>query len=315
MITGGAGYLGSILTERLLKFLDIHKFLDGHIVVYDNLLYRQESIAPLCRNARLEFVHGDVRNTDLLRSYVERSDIILPLAAIVGAPACDRDPTLATQIIYDQIKFIVDNTSKDQRIILPNTNSGYGVNTNGVCTEESPLCPISHYGREKVRAEQTLLESGNGISLRLATVFGVSPRMRTDLLVNDFVYKAVTNGYIVLFEKDFKRNFIHVQDVAQAFLFMVSNYDKANGNVFNVGMSDANISKWELCQKIKEYIPHFSIQADEITQDPDKRNYIVSNEKIERMGWKPKHSLDDGIQELIKAYRILVHSNRKYTNL
>lgn len=310
LVTGGAGYIGSVLIETLL---DVYQ--NANVIVYDNLLHRQESIAPLCFDKKLQFVHGDVRDQSLFKKHLDEADIIVPLAAIVGAPACDKDKKLATEIIFEQVKFIVENTSKNQCIVLPNTNSGYGVNDNGICTEKSPLNPVSHYGIEKVRAEECLLNSGNGISLRLATVFGVSPRMRIDLLVNDFTYKAMHDGYIVLFEKDFNRNFIHVRDVASAFTFMITKYTRANGQIFNVGLSDANISKWNLCQKIKQYVPKFSIQVDEFAKDPDQRNYIVSNEKIESMGWRPQYSLDDGIQELVKAYKILMHSNRKYTNL
>lgn len=308
LISGGAGYIGSVLTEQLLE--------KGHeVVIYDNLLYRQDSIAYMCHNPRLTFIHGDVKDHASLHKQIQKSDVIIPLAAIVGAPACDKDKQLATNVNYTHVAYISQNTSKSQRIILPNTNSGYGVNENGICTEESPLNPISHYGMTKVQAETCLLSAGNGISLRLATVFGISPRMRIDLLVNDFTHKAIHDGYIVLFEKNFKRNYIHIRDVVSAFMFMLDHYDEANGQVFNVGLSNANISKWELCQKIKEQIPNFSIQVDEFTKDPDQRDYIVSNEKIEKMGWEPVFSLDDGIRELIEGYKILIHSNRKYTNL
>lgn len=310
LITGGAGYIGSVLYQVWR-----YTFPKSRIIIYDNLMYRQESIAPFCYDKNLELVCGDVRNESALKQYLDMADIVIPLAAIVGAPACRMNPQLATDVIYGQVRFITRNASKHQKIVLPNTNSGYGVNEDGVCTEKSPLKPISHYGIEKVRAEQCLLDSGNGVSLRLATVFGVSPRMRIDLLVNDFTYKAVRDGYIVLFEKDFKRNYIHVRDVASAFIFVIRNYNKTSGQIYNIGLSDANLSKWELCQKIKEYVPNFSIQVDEFAVDPDQRNYIVSNDKIESMGWKPDYSLDDGIQELIKAYCLLLHSDRKFTNL
>lgn len=311
LVTGGAGYIGSVLIPKLIK-LD-----KAQVVVYDNLLFRQTSLASLCYKKNLTFVHGDVRDTDKLLTYVKKADVIIPLAAIVGAPACDRDKKLASEVIVDQIKSITDTITSDQIIIFPNTNSGYGVNENGICTEDSPLNPVSHYGIEKVKAEQFILKTERGISLRLATVFGVSPRMRIDLLVNDFTYRAVRDGYIVLFEKDFKRNYIHVRDIANAFIFMIKqqlDYRVSTG-VYNVGLSSANLSKWELCQKIKHYVPKFSIQVDEFTKDPDQRNYIVSNEKIEKLGWRAKYDLDTGIQELIKAYTILLHSDRKYTNL
>lgn len=307
LITGGAGYIGSVLTSTLLN--------DHEVYVYDNLMYRQTSLINLCCNENFKFIFGDVRDTQKLLPFIQKADVIIPLAAIVGAPACDRDKPLATQIIYEQIVFIIKNISSHQFIICPNTNSGYGINDNGICTEESPLNPISHYGIEKVKAERKILESNSGVSLRLATVFGISPRMRLDLLVNDFTYKAMNDGYIVLFEKDFKRNFIHIKDVVAAFMLMMEKKEEVRGQVFNVGLSEANLSKYELCQIIKKHVPKFSIQFDEFTKDPDQRNYIVSNSKLENLGWKPKFGLDRGIKELTKAYQFIIHSNRKYTNL
>ena len=224
-------------------------------------------------------------------------------------------PELAWAVNYEQIKNIVNNTSRSQRIIFPNTNSAYGHVKNGICTEEAPLNPLSVYGKTKVDAEKVVLDNDAGIVLRLATVFGVSPRMRLDLLVNDFTYKAVDDGYIVLFEKDFIRNHIHVQDVAMTYIFMMNNYNHYVGQVFNVGSPTANLTKYELCLKIKQYLPNFSIQFDEINTDLDKRNYTVSNQKLEKTGWKSYYTLDDGIQELIKAYSIIQINNRKFTNL
>ena len=228
----------------------------------------------------------------------------------MGFPACDKDKKLATEVNYEQIKFIVENLRDDQKIIYPNSNSGYGVGEDGIhCTEESPLNPVSHYGQTKVDAESIIVDNGNGITLRLATVFGTSPRMRLDLLVNEFVYKAITDTYITVFEKDFKRNYIHIQDVISAFVFMLENYEKYNGEMFNVGLSDSNLNKEELVYKIKKFIPHFDINFSDFYSDPDKRNYIVSNDKIEATGWSPKYSLDDGIRELIKAYRIIINND------
>lgn len=303
LITGGAGYLGSILSRELLD-------LGYNVTVYDNLMYKQLSLVDVCHYPNFEFVMGDVRDRKNLLDYIKNSDVIFPLAAIVGFPACDKDKKLATEVNYEQIKFIVENLRDDQKIIYPNSNSGYGVGEDGIhCTEESPLNPVSHYGQTKVDAESIIVNSGNGITLRLATVFGTSPRMRLDLLVNEFVYKAITDTYITVFEKDFKRNYIHIQDVISAFIFMLENYEKYNGEMFNVGLSDSNLNKEELVYKIKKFIPHFDINFSDFYSDPDKRNYIVSNDKIEATGWSPKYSLDDGIRELIKAYRIIINND------
>ncbi len=313
LISGACGYVGSTLCRHLLESnLSIEK-----LTAYDNLLYKQTSLLHLCYKKNFEFVHDDVRNHEVFLKYLKEADVVIPLAAFVGFPICEREKYLATQVNYEQIKFIVDNTSKNQKIIFPNTNSGYGIGENNIyCDEKTTLNPISHYGIVKTMAERDLMNTGRAVSLRLATVFGVSPRMRLDLLVNDFTYKAISDGYIVLFEKDFKRNYIHVQDVAKTFIFMLENYDKVEGEVFNVGLSDANLSKLELAETIKKFVPDFIIQTNEFKQDPDKRNYIVSNKKIESFGWKPDFSLEDGIQELLKAYKMILHDSRgKYTNL
>ena len=307
LITGGAGYLGSVITERLLS-------KNVQVTIFDNLMYNQTSCSIFSHNKNFDFIYGDVRDTETLKSLVKSHDVIIPLAAIVGFPACDRDKDLATAINYTQIKNICEVLDSTQKILYPNTNSGYGIGENGECTEESPLNPISHYGVTKVKAEREILEAG-GISLRLATVFGSSPRMRMDLLVNEFVYKALSDKYITIFEKNFVRNYIHIRDVADAFIFMINSYDEYSGEPFNVGLSDANLSKQQLVEKIKGYVPDFAITYSDYYQDPDKRDYIVSNEKIENTGWKPKYSLDDGIIELIKTYKILISDlSSKYRN-
>ena len=298
LITGGAGYLGSVITDLLLKF-------DFEVTILDNLMYNQTSSIVFSHYETFNFVYGDVRDQKLLKELVLTHDVIIPLAAIVGFPACERDKELATQINYDHVKFICDLVKDtEKRVVYPNTNSGYGIGENGVCTEESPLNPISHYGVTKVNAEREVLNIG-GISLRLATVFGTSPRMRMDLLVNEFVYKCLSDKYMTLFEHKFVRNFIHIRDVADAFLFMILNYKENSGNTFNVGLSDTNITKLELVERIKNFIPDLDIAFSNSFTDPDKRDYIVSNKKIESKGWYPQHSLDDGIQELIKAYDVL----------
>jgi nucleoside-diphosphate-sugar epimerase len=301
LITGAAGYLGSVITETLLEN-------DYEVIGLDNLSFNQLSLLPFTSNPKFNFVYGNVQDTKLLKSLVDISDVIIPLAAIVGFPACDANPKLAGEINFGQIKNIVDwIKGTNKKILFPNTNSGYGVGEDGIlCTEESPLNPISIYGKTKVAAEKYILENTDGICFRLATVFGVSPRMRTDLLVNDFVYKAITDKYIVVFEHNFKRNFIHVRDVASVFLFMIQNYEKYKGQVFNVGLSDANLSKKELLEKIQKYVQNFAVVYDDYYEDPDKRDYIVSNEKIESTGWFPKVDVDNGISELIKGYRMIV---------
>ena len=310
LITGGAGYIGTVLIEELLKLKSVKK-----IIAYDNLMYKQGGLFPLLTNKKLEFVFGDVRDADKLKKYLG-VDFILPLAAIVGFPACERDKTLAAGVNAEQINFIVKNTSKEVGIILPNTNSGYGLGKNDThCTEKTKLNPISNYGATKCLGEKYALDSGRAISFRLATVFGSSYRFRKDLLVNDFVLKALVDKYIVLFEAHFKRNYIHIRDVAGAFVKMIQEFETHKGEVFNVGLSSANLSKLELCEKIKEHIPQFVIKTDNFSSDLDKRNYIISNEKLEKTGWTPKYSLDDGIKELIKAYEVFMNSNTEHTNL
>lgn len=306
LITGGAGYLGSTLTEKLLE--------KHEVTVYDNLSYRQTSLLHLFKKG-LNFIKGDVRDRDRLVDLVKAHDVIIPLAAIVGMPACKENPQLAVDVNYNQITYIIDAMKADQKLIMPNTNSQYGSSEN-IITEESPFNPLSLYAQTKCWAESDILNKGNGVVLRLATVFGVSPRMRQDLLVNDFVYKSLVDGYLVLFEGHFKRNYIHVLDVARAFEFMIDNYDSCKGEVFNVGLSTANLTKLELAQKIKEHLPNLVIKQDEFKEDFDKRNYIVSNEKIEKRGFLPMYDLDYGIKELVDAYpMVIAHNNRNFTNL
>jgi nucleoside-diphosphate-sugar epimerase len=279
LITGGAGYLGSVMTKNLLDL--------GHeITVLDSLLFKQISPLTYTNNKKYNFIYGDVRNKELLTKLVKSHDVIIPLAAIVGFPACKSDPKSAWDINYNQIIDIVEIISKDQLILYPNTNSGYGVGygikeNQTECTEESSLKPISVYGESKCASEKLLLDGTSSVCFRLATVFGSSPRMRTDLLVNEFVYKAMTDKYIVVFEKHFKRNFIHIQDVANVFTHALNNYDSMKSNVYNVGLSDANLNKEELLEKIKLYVPDFAITYSDFYEDPDKRDYIVSNKKIE----------------------------------
>jgi nucleoside-diphosphate-sugar epimerase len=308
LITGGAGYLGSVLTEVLLN--------KGYqVTVLDSLLYKQTSLSPLAFNKNFNFILGDVTIESTLKPLVESHDIIIPLAAIVGMPACKANPEMTVKVNYEQIKNVVKWATKNQIVLLPNTNSQYGSSTE-IITEESPFKPLSLYAETKCDAEKALLDSGNGIAMRLATVFGMSYRMRMDLLVNDFVYKALTDGYMVLFESHFIRNYIHIRDIANTFVFMIENYEKCNNNAFNVGLSSANCTKLELAETIKKYVPDLVIVQNDFKQDFDQRNYIVSNAKLESQGWLPIFTLEDGIQELIKGYQFInKFKNKDFTNL
>jgi len=307
LITGGAGYLGSIMVGELLA--------RGFAVsVLDNFMFKQNSLAAHCANPKFTIVNGDARNSDVMKSLLAKADIVIPLAALVGAPICKKDPIGATSTNLDAQMMLLDEVRDDQWLLMPITNSGYGIGEEGkFCTEESPLNPLSLYGRHKVQVETRALERENSLSFRLATVFGMAPRMRTDLLVNDFVYRAVNDRAVVLFESHFKRNYIHVRDVTRAFIHAIDNFDTMKGGPYNVGLSDANLSKWELCERIQKHIPHFVYLEAPIGEDPDKRDYIVSNEKIEATGFKPAHSLDDGIGDLIKGYTMI--SNSVYGNI
>lgn len=307
LITGGAGYIGAIMVPQLLR----HGY---EVTVIDNFMYNQTSLLDCCYDVRLNIIQGDARDKRLISQCLKDSDAIFPLACLTGAPLCDRYPVEAKSTNLDAVKLILELRSKNQIIIFPTTNSGYGIGQKGIyCTEETPLNPISHYGRLKVEAEKILLDDGNCITLRLATVFGISPRMRLDLLVNDFTYRAINDRYLVLFEAHAKRNYIHVRDVAKAFIHCLDNFEKMKGEPYNVGLSDANLSKWELCEEIKKQVPDFYFTEAKIGKDPDKRNYVVSNEKIEKTGFKPDVSLQDGIKELIKGYRIIKRNH--YSNV
>ena len=308
LITGGAGYLGSVMSEVLLS--------KGYsVTVLDNLIYKQLSLTTFCYNKNFKFVYGDVRDSQLLSDLVETHDIIIPLAAIVGMPACKKDPELTVAVNYEQIKDIVAFMWPSQKLLVPNTNSQYG-SSDSVITEDSPFNPLSLYAQTKCDAEKAVLDSGNGISLRLATVFGVSYRQRMDLLVNDFVYRAFIDEFLVLFESHFLRNYVHVRDVANAFLHLIENYQTCNNNAFNVGLTSANMSKLQLAQKIKEYVPNLVIIEEQFKEDFDKRNYVVSNEKLESTGWNCNFSLDAGIQELLQAYKMICNfKNKDFTNL
>ena len=307
LVTGGAGYIGSILTPLLLN--------NGHkVTVIDNYKFNQSSLTTSIINKNFNLIKEDCRNIDILKSIIKNFDIIIPLAAYVGAPLCNKDPWAASSINKESILSLFKIVSNNQLIIMPTTNSAYGSgNKDNYCDENSELKPLSLYAKEKVEIEKILMDRENSISFRLATVFGMSPRMRLDLLVNDFTYKALNDKSIVLFESHFKRNFIHVKDVADVFNLAIENPKNFVSNIFNVGLSDANLSKYELCKLIKEFLPDLEIYQSETGKDPDQRNYLVSNEKIEKKGFKPKVSIKDGINELIKGLKIF--NTKTFTNL
>ncbi len=299
LVTGAAGYIGSVLVPTLLR-------RGYEVIALDNFMYNQASLLDCCYDEKLTINRGDARDRDLISGYLKKADVIFPLACLTGAPLCAKDPVGARSTNLEAIKMLLELRSREQIIIFPNTNSGYGIGEKGVyCTEETPLRPVSLYGRLKVEAEKRLLDAGNTITLRLATVFGVSPRMRLDLLVNDLTYRAVTDRFVVLFEASFKRNYIHIRDVVKAFIHCLENFEKMKDEPYNVGLSEANLSKWELCEEIKKQVPDFYFVESKIGEDPDRRDYIVSNAKIEATGFKPDVSLQMGIAELVKGYQVV----------
>ena len=307
LITGGAGYIGSVLTPALLA--------QGHeVTVLDNFYFRQNSLADCCPYDTFSVVRGDCRHEAFVKPFVAQADVIIPLAALVGVPLCNADP-LATQTTnQDAVEMLCRLASRQQRILMPVTNSGYGIGEKGKpCTEASPLRPLSLYGVTKVKAEAAVLQRENSLSFRLATVFGMSPRMRTDLLVNDFVYRAVNDRAVVIFEGHFKRNYIHIRDVVRVFLHGLQHFEAMKGQPYNVGLDDANLSKLELCAVIRKHLPKFVFLEAPIGEDPDKRDYIVSNARVAAAGFTPEWSLDRGIRELIKGYTIL--RNSVYANV
>lgn len=302
LVTGGAGYLGSTMVPELLN-------AGYKVTVIDNFMFKQTSLNHVCHHPNFEVVKGDIRVESAMLPLMKKADVIIPLAALVGAPLCTKDPVGATTINHDAIMMMLKHVSKDQILLMPTTNSAYGTgDENNYCTEESPLRPISQYAIEKVEIEKAFMDHPNSISFRLATVFGMSPRMRIDLLVNDFTYRAVYDRFVVLFESQFKRNYIHVRDVMRVFMHALENHDKMKGQIYNVGLSEANVSKKELCEHIAKQLPEFVYLDAPVGKDPDQRNYIVSNAKIEATGFKQQYSLDAGIAELIKGYTMIRNS-------
>ncbi len=307
LITGGAGYLGSVMTPHLLS--------KGHqVTVLDNFMFRQNSLADCCHYVGFQVIRGDCRDQATVKPLLKKADIIIPLAALVGAPLCNDDKEAAESVNHGAVKTLCELSSPDQKIIMPITNSGYGVGEEGkFCTEETPLRPITLYGKTKVAAEEAVLSRDNSVSFRLATVFGMAPRMRLDLLVNDFVYRAVNDRALLIFEGHFKRNYIHVRDIARVFDHAINNFESMKGQPYNAGLEEANLSKLELCTKIKEHLPKFVFVEAEVGEDPDKRDYIVSNQRLLNTGFETEWDLDRGIQELIKGYTII--RNTIYSNV
>lgn len=302
LVPGGAGYIGSVLVCRLLQ--------EGHqVTVLDNLYYQQKGLFGYAYHPSFNFIFGDARDESLMKAEMAKHDAIIHLAAVVGMTACKRDPEYTTTLNYGSAKLVADNASKDQIVIYPCTNSGYGTQSGDMyCDENTPLEPISLYGTTKADGEKVLLDSGKAMAFRLATVFGPSARMRVDLLVNDFTYKAVTQGFIVLYEKHFKRNYVHIQDVSSAILFAMGNFEAMRGETYNLGLNEANLTKEELALEIKKQVPNFYIHEAEVGTDPDKRNYIVSNDKLKAAGFEAEVSIQEGIRQLITLYKMFGRS-------
>ncbi len=307
LVTGGAGYLGSTMIGYLLNA--------GHsVIVVDNFMFGEASLNHYCYNDNFDIVNGDVRVQETMEPLIKWADAIIPLAALVGAPLCQKDPVAAKTTNNEAIMMMLEKVSADQLILMPTTNSAYGSgDKDNFCDENSPLNPISSYAIEKVEVEKALMQRENSISFRLATVFGMSPRLRIDLLVNDFTHRAVNDKTVVLFESHFKRNYIHVRDVSRVFIHGLNNFERMKRKIFNVGLSSANVSKKELCERIAKQVPGFLFLEHELAKDPDQRNYIVSNEKLEATGFEPSISLEQGIAELIKGFKMI--RNRRYGNI
>ena len=307
LVTGGAVYLGSTMIGYLLNA--------GHsVIVFDNFMFGEASLNHYCYNDNFDIVNGDVRVQETMEPLIKWADAIIPLAALVGAPLCQKDPVAAKTTNNEAIMMMLEKVSADQLILMPTTNSAYGSgDKDNFCDENSPLNPISSYAIEKVEVEKALMQRENSISFRLATVFGMSPRLRIDLLVNDFTHRAVNDKTVVLFESHFKRNYIHVRDVSRVFIHGLNNFERMKRKIFNVGLSSANVSKKELCERIAKQVPGFLFLEHELAKDPDQRNYIVSNEKLEATGFEPSISLEQGIAELIKGFKMI--RNRRYGNI
>jgi len=305
LVTGGAGYIGSKLTTKLVE-------LNYEVTVLDNLKFSSKSINHLFNRKNFNFIKGDVRNKRLIKKLIKINEFIVPLAGLVGAPLCDRNKKEAIDVNFASIKYLSENVNKKSKIIYLTTNSGYGVGEkNKYCDEKSKLNPISLYGRTKVDAEKIIMKNKNVIAFRLATVFGHSYRMRTDLLVNNFVFTALFDRKLTLFEPHFRRNYIHINDVVDGIIYSIKNFNRLKSNVYNLGLSSANLTKLMLAKKIKKKLKFLKINFIKNRKDPDQRDYFVSNRKIEKKGFKAKVKIEDGIDELIKVF---TYSKEKIIN-
>ena len=305
LITGGAGYIGSKLVTRLLE-------LNFKVTVIDILKFSSKSLNHLFNNKNFELINADVRNKKVMRSLIRKNEFIIPLAALVGAPLCEKNKNEAISVNLNSIKDLMKNVTKKNKIIYLTTNSGYGVGEkNKYCDESSPLNPISLYGRTKVEAEKIVLKFKNSIGFRLATVFGYSYRMRTDLLVNNFVFNSLKDKKLEIFEPHFRRNYIHVDDVVDGIIYSIKHFNKMKSNIYNLGLSSANLTKYMLAKKIQKQLKYLKIKIIRDQKDPDQRDYYVSNKKIEKKGFKAKVKIEDGISELINVF---THSKEKIIN-
>jgi nucleoside-diphosphate-sugar epimerase len=296
LITGGAGYLGSMLATKLVS-------MNYYVTVVDMLKYDKNSLSHLFGSKNFKFILGDVRKKSCIKKMIRKQDFIFPLAALVGAPLCEKFKKNTIETNVNSIKNLIKYLKFGQKIIYPTTNSGYGIGEkNKYCDENSPLKPISLYGQTKAEAEKIVISYKNSVCFRLATVFGYSYRMRTDLLVNNFVEKAVKKNKLDLFEPYFRRNYIHISDVVSAFIYAIKNFNKLKGQTYNLGLSSANLTKLALAKRIKKKIKNLKIRIMKNKFDPDKRDYYVSNKKIEKAGFKPNISLEEGIEELIDLF-------------
>ena len=298
LITGGAGYIGSMLSTKLVE-------IGYKVTVLDNFSFTKNSLSHLYVFKNFKLIEGDVLNKKLFKKLISQNDIIIPLAALVGAPLCDKNKKKTKALNLDSIKYLLKNVTKNQKILYPTTNSGYGIGEkNKYCDENSELRPISLYGRTKVGAEKEILKFKNSICFRLATVFGFSYRMRSDLLVNNFVQTAVKKNSLLIYEPHFRRNYIHIRDVVNVFIFSIKNFEKMKSNTYNVGLSSANLTKIQLAKAIQKNVKSLKIKIGYNKKDPDQRDYYVSNKKIEKMGFKTKFKLEDGISELVTFFKI-----------
>jgi nucleoside-diphosphate-sugar epimerase len=299
LITGAGGYIGSMLSDQLVR--------QGYdVLAIDTMKYSKSSLNHLFFYDNFKYINADVTSVSVLKKYIKNADFIIPLAALVGAPICEKNKREATAVNFTQIKIILKFIKKNQKIIYLNSNSGYGVGEkNKYCTEDSPLNPISHYGATKVQSEQYIINNfKNFVCFRLATVFGYSYRMRTDLIVNYYINEAIIKKNLEIFEPHFRRNFIHVKDVVRAIQFAIENFNKVKGQIYNLGLSNANITKLELAKKIKKVIPKLKIKIISGKKDPDQRDYFVSNKKIEKRGFKARLSLERGINEVYQSLKL-----------